>query len=348
MNNGFKVSVRCATYNQAAYIEDAMNGFCIQHTAFPFVCFIMDDASTDGEQEVIQNYLESHFDLDDNNFSKTEETDDYKLIFARHKENKNCYFAVFYLKYNHYVRLESRKKMRYYSKWESNVSFVAFCEGDDYWISPQKLQRQVEMLEMNPQFTMVYTGFNTVDEQGKDIFREYYENFQKESKTGWNFSKLLNHNYILTNTICLRSDVLSSPLLQMSPAQMDYSVFLAAAANGEFFFIKERMSCYRKVGTGMMATKNNLVQTRLREIHNYYAKVYMNRQLVSFPFSERIRIDISLLLFYTALFISGKDKKGLVSFFKKKPCTSFLYPFAIVWGSVKKVTNPNWHILVGK
>ena len=53
----FKVCVRCMTYNQASYIEDALNGFCIQQTSFPFVCCILDDASTDGEPEVIKKYL---------------------------------------------------------------------------------------------------------------------------------------------------------------------------------------------------------------------------------------------------------------------------------------------------
>ena len=43
-----KVCVRCFTFNQAKYIEDTMNGFVMQQTDFPFVCCIVDDASTDG------------------------------------------------------------------------------------------------------------------------------------------------------------------------------------------------------------------------------------------------------------------------------------------------------------
>ena len=45
----FKVCVRCFTFNQAKYIEETMNGFVMQQTDFPFVCCIVDDASTDGE-----------------------------------------------------------------------------------------------------------------------------------------------------------------------------------------------------------------------------------------------------------------------------------------------------------
>ena len=93
------VYVSCMTFNHAPYIVDAMNGFTMQNTDFPFVCAIVDDASTDGEQEVIKNYLNEHFDLEDKVVARHEETDDYVLTFARHKTNLNCYFAVSGLQY---------------------------------------------------------------------------------------------------------------------------------------------------------------------------------------------------------------------------------------------------------
>lgn len=85
------VRVSCMTYNHAPYITDALNGFCMQETTFPFICTIVDDASTDGEQEVIKQYLHEHFDLEDTSIVRNEETKDYTLTFARHKTNKNCY-----------------------------------------------------------------------------------------------------------------------------------------------------------------------------------------------------------------------------------------------------------------
>ena len=50
------------TYNQVNYITDTMNGFVMQETSFPFVCIIIDDASTDGEPDVIKKYLDDNFD----------------------------------------------------------------------------------------------------------------------------------------------------------------------------------------------------------------------------------------------------------------------------------------------
>ena len=96
----FQVAVRCMTYNHSKYITDTMNGFAMQQTNFPFVCMIVDDASTDGEQEVIKQYIDHHFDYNKDGISYNKQTEYAEIIFARHKTNKNCYFAVLFLKEN--------------------------------------------------------------------------------------------------------------------------------------------------------------------------------------------------------------------------------------------------------
>lgn len=152
----YKVCVRCFTFNHVNYIEDAMNGFTMQKTTFPFVCAVVDDASTDGEQEVIKNYLKERFDLDDKETVRNEETDDYVLTFARHKTNRNCYFAVFFLKYNHY---SIKKNKLYIREWQDKAGFIAVCEGDDYWIDELKLQKEVDFLEAHLDYSLVYTNY---------------------------------------------------------------------------------------------------------------------------------------------------------------------------------------------
>ena len=87
----FKVSVSCMTYNQAKYITDAMDGFTMQQTSFPFVCTIVDDASTDGEPEVIRKYVEENFDFSEDSVAFHKETDYAHITYAQHKTNKNCY-----------------------------------------------------------------------------------------------------------------------------------------------------------------------------------------------------------------------------------------------------------------
>jgi len=84
MNKTPLVCIRCITYNHAPYIEDAMNGFCMQQTTFPYVAVIIDDASTDGEPEVIKAYLDKHFDMQ---HAHIWENNDAHFMEAQHKEN---------------------------------------------------------------------------------------------------------------------------------------------------------------------------------------------------------------------------------------------------------------------
>ena len=95
-NSAFPVVVRCFTYNHKPYIEDALKGFCMQETKFPYMCTIVDDASTDGEQEIIKDYLGQHFNLVECE-GMEKDTDDYIFYYAQHKQNLNCFFAVFLL-----------------------------------------------------------------------------------------------------------------------------------------------------------------------------------------------------------------------------------------------------------
>ena len=184
-NKDFKVQVRCLTFNHSAYIIDALNGVCMQQTNFPFVYIIIDDASTDGEQEMINLFLHENFDIKDNTIS-TEETDDYRLIFTQHKTNKNCYFGVFFLKYNHYsIR---KHKAPYLPMWLKKVPYIAICEGDDYWTDPYKLQKQVDFLEDHPDFVIC-----------SHDYIKYYQNCQSFANNTYYhklFAKFPQNEYI--------------------------------------------------------------------------------------------------------------------------------------------------------
>ena len=138
-HNKYMVRVSCMTYNHADYIVDSMNGFVIQQTSFPFVCTIVDDASTDGEQVIIKKYVSENFDLQQTAIAYEKDTDYGHVTFARHKSNRSCYFAVIYLKENHYSQQKS--KVPYLKEW-LDTKYVAFCEGDDFWIDKNKLQKQ--------------------------------------------------------------------------------------------------------------------------------------------------------------------------------------------------------------
>lgn len=87
----------------------------------------VDDASTDGEQEVIMDYVKAHFDLSAGSGSYRKEADYAYVIYAQHKTNRNCCFAVLLLKENHYSR--QKPKTQYLSEWTDGVEYEALCEG---------------------------------------------------------------------------------------------------------------------------------------------------------------------------------------------------------------------------
>lgn len=168
----FKVVCRCITYNQANYITDTMDGFCMQQTDFPYICCIWDDASTDGEPEVIRKYVAEHFDLKAPDAEQLE-TDYAHITYARHRTNRNCFFLVFYLKENHYQKGMEYKKIEYAEPWIKNAPYFALCEGDDYWTDVLKLQRQVDYLNTHLECGLVYAKARRYSQKDKVFVGEW-------------------------------------------------------------------------------------------------------------------------------------------------------------------------------
>jgi len=193
----FFVRVNCLTYNHAPYIVDAMNGFTMQQTSFPFVCIIVDDASTDGEPEVVTSYMRDNFDLADKTIAIEEETDDYRLMYARHNSNQNCYFVAILLKYNHYSI--NKPKHPYYLRWVGE-KYLAICEGDDYWIDPLKLQKQVNFMESHPDYSLCFSNVYRKDSDLGKYVRPFNQTCNNEVVNGIDNSKDLF--YALINRDC--------------------------------------------------------------------------------------------------------------------------------------------------
>ncbi len=117
------VSISCITYNHVSFIREAIEGFLMQKTTFPVELLIHDDASNDGTAEIIEEYERAHPSL----FFPTYQT---KNQFSQGVK----------------VGVKNRERAR--------GKYIALCEGDDYWTDPLKLQKQVELMEKQPQASM--------------------------------------------------------------------------------------------------------------------------------------------------------------------------------------------------
>lgn len=171
--NKWKVCIRCSTYNHSLYVAETLDGFVCQQTDFPFVAVIVDDASTDGEQQVLMNYLSDHFEKCELSDEYDREDDEASIHFARHKENKNCYFAVVLLKYNHYSQRLSKQHV--FNIWQKDSEYVAICEGDDYWTDPDKISMQSSYLGLHHEYGMVRTNVDRLYQSENYIERRFFD-----------------------------------------------------------------------------------------------------------------------------------------------------------------------------
>lgn len=256
MSVKYKVCIRCMTYNHADFISSALDGFAMQQTTFPFVCVIMDDASTDGEQDVIKKYMFTNFDLNDDSCVRSEETNDYTMTFVRHKTNKNCYFAVYFLKYNHYSI--NKGKMGYINEWNDYAKYRAICEGDDYWIDPLKLQKQVEFMDCHKECSMVICNAIDIDYSSKSEFQQ--NPILTEVSRYVTKRELFRevHGLIPTASMCYRTACLQNePSFFRLKHVGDRPLRMWYALCGEIYYFCEPMVVYRIGVPGSFGKRSN-------------------------------------------------------------------------------------------
>ncbi len=247
------VSIRCMTYNHAHYITDAMDGFCMQQTTFPYVAIIVDDASTDGEPEVIRNYLSEHFDLDEDGIARQWETDDAHFIYARHKENQNCYFAVILLKYNFWQAKKAKAPLM--KKW-ADAKYIAMCEGDDYWISSDKLQKQVSFLEKNKEFVMCGHDYKIFFEHTHTFFKETAYQKLEHLPFTYDLDNFFKGDYTQPLTCMYRNHDRSLSIPFGYKYYRDRVFFYYVLKEGKGCILPEIMGVYRKHSGGILSGKS--------------------------------------------------------------------------------------------
>lgn len=258
------VLVLCMTYNHEAYIEDALNGFFMQKTEFPFVVSIIDDASTDNNASVITDYLQRVCDADEVN-PKIEEYG--KVIDATPSNNPNCLLHVVFLSENHFGK---RSKRPYYIQFEEKAKYIAMCEGDDYWTDPCKLQKQVDFLESHPDYSMCCHGADVLNETLREVdcacehmtTREY---FPDDAFPTWQ---------IPTASIVYKKKEVDTYTLKNADSFMagDVVLILKCMHVGRVWGMSEHMSVYRMNQGG--ATSQSLdMNGQLRLCRHYQALI---------------------------------------------------------------------------
>ena len=131
------VSICCITYNHASLIRRCLDGFLMQMPPSAVApnaqlgdwleILIHDDASTDGTTEIIKEYAAKYPDV----------------IFPMY-ENENQYTRG------------GAGKMELFNYNRAHGTYMAYCEGDDFWTDAHKLQKQVDFLEAHPEYSVCW------------------------------------------------------------------------------------------------------------------------------------------------------------------------------------------------
>ena len=209
------VSICSLTYNHAPYIRQCLDGFLMQKTNFAFEVLINDDCSTDGTTEILKEYAERYPDI---------------IIPVYHEEN-----------------LYSKGMRGFYGRFlypRARGKYIALCVGDDYWTDPLKLQKQVDFLEANPEYGLVYGKARQYDQtQGK--FRPGTIGAPLTDFT----DLVIKGNLIPTATALFRNELCKKYYEEDFPRDSwkmgDYPLWLYVALHGRLYFIDSEMAVYR-------------------------------------------------------------------------------------------------------
>lgn len=177
------VSICCLTYNMGKYIRQTLESFLMQSTTFFFEIVIHDDASTDNTREIIKEYAFKHPSI-------------IKTIFQ--KENMHSK-SGFYFQYTDVFPNATGK-------------YIAYCDGDDYWIDPLKLQKQVDFLESNRDYGLVHTRA-VIYSEVKKIFKDI-GGFQFDD-----FEELITECTAVHSTACYRNKLLKKYIKEVKPQE---------------------------------------------------------------------------------------------------------------------------------
>ena len=315
MDDGIEVSVLCTTYNHQNYIRKALDSFLMQKTNFKFEILINDDCSTDNTANIIKEYQKKYPDI-------------IKPIY----QTENQYS-------------KGVKIVKDYLLPKARGRFFAFCEGDDYWLSDTKLQKQYDFLVEHKDYRLCVHNSIIVDVS---------ENLLEEHIISQNCKDLLTDEFIrgdggfvATNSLFGYLEDYKKVMDLLDDFSIDYLLQICLSTVGKNYCINENMSAYRRGVSGSWTDRMNKdimklinvqkkIVKKLHELDKYYdykwkesflwainkynfniaylsndvyemRKNVYNDVIKSCSFKERLKIY--LCIYFNKLFILIKERK---------------------------------------
>lgn len=256
-------SVICHTYNHVEFIRDALNGFLMQKTDFPFEIIVHDDASTDGTREIIEEYRSRFPNI-------------FRVVF----QEKNQY------------KLGKRPPIVTFPM--ARGKYIAFCEGDDYWIDINKLYKQVSYLEKDKGCVVVYT--DSVAFSGTTVLGIDFGGARRDLSP----EELKRAPGIFTLTSCFRN-VIDVPPETNIVKYGDQFIWSRLGHHGRGVYMDDILPSFYRVHEGGIYSLQNEVIKRDMRIDSYFG-IYLYYKRIGDRELESLFLDRA---FYSMLSAQG-------------------------------------------
>lgn len=247
------VAIYTLVYNHAPFLRDYFEGVIAQQTNFPFIAVVHDDCSTDGSTDIIREYAEK-----------------YPQIIKPIYEGVNCY--------QNDLWDQVIVKMRAAYK---DAKYIAFCEGDDYWTDPLKLQKQVDILEQHPEYAFCCHRYKIIHESDHSISSDYAQDFFKDGEDLVVTQELQSRTWLTkVLTMVIRVDLYIQAFDEAKRKYgnecLDTCIFYELLKLGNGIALNQFMGMYRQQNNGIWS-RLNLTQ-KARSNYQVLEMLYENNR----------------------------------------------------------------------
>ncbi|MBZ9937686.1 glycosyltransferase [Mesorhizobium sp. BR1-1-16] len=248
------ISAIVVTYNHERYIRQALDSVLTQKTKFPFEVIVSEDKSTDTTADIVDDYVKRF---------------PGRIRFMRSEVNLRDNEVL--------LRAIRAAKGRY----------ITFLDGDDYWVSPDKLQTQFDFMEAHPDSAVTYHDVERVTDDGEVV------RVMKGLGHRGTIEDLTNGNFLGTCSVMIRCSALPKvpDWIGTMPAA-DWPLYFLAARSGFIDHIPGLVSRYR-------------IHTE-----SYWASRPLAEQLLM-SFCMQVEIEAHLGPDYAPLFARGRRANAL-------------------------------------
>ena len=222
------VSICITTYNHEPFIAQALDSVLAQQFSDPIEIIVSDDYSADRTAEIVRQYAEKYADKLILTYPPTRE----KLIIDGHTTGRINYL---------------------HALGHCRGKYIALLDGDDYWTDPLKLRRQIDFLEQNPDFSVIFHNVYCV--QNEQVIRKYLDAVPEESMLD---AQMIYQNLIPTCSVVFRNNLPETfPEIFYRTKFGDWPLHIYNLNYGRIAYLDEISAAYR-LGSGIWSGQQML------------------------------------------------------------------------------------------